>query len=548
MAEQSPDIPEPRPPTLAEDAGRVAASRKGRLVFIVLALVLYAEIAPMQLSAVSSILPKLAPSFPSAGPAITWATIIVGVAGGATMALLGKLGDKIGKRNVTLLCGALFLAGCLLCVLTSSWPLFLVGRALGGASWALTALEYGLVRDLLPRRWIPVAVGVLGTGFGVGGVVTPIIVGALTDHYSWRSVFWFMIIYTVVTTPLLIACVPESPLRLKARLDIPGAVLFGASLGTALVYVSEGSSWGWANMGCLAYLIVGAVLFAAWIWWERRTPEPMMDLKLLRAPKVSFLMAIAFLITLMLTAVSTMIFYMFETPKSSVLEGGILAGIAAKEHAPAALVAKAITFRGDISYANGMSILSIALHITLWTALFMMIFGVIGGILARRVGCRTLMIISGAAAVVSSLIWVFYHSTWQEQVLVGVLYGLAAGLYYAANPNLLMDTISADVQGVGAGMLAVWGAVGTAVAGAVFTAVVAAHPFTFAANDLGHVIVTTVPQVYTNSGYSWAYVATGVVPGVLALLLAAALKTGRSAARGGAPATPGTVTEAALTD
>ena len=532
MADQAvrPEVP------AAEDAGRLDPSRIGRVVALVTALVLYSEIAPMQLAAVSSILPKLATSFPGAGAGITWGSGVVGLAGGASIALIGKLGDKFGKKNVTLACGLLFLIGALLCLFTSNWALFLVGRALAGASMGMTALEYGLVRDLLPRKWIPVSVGILGTGFGIGGVVTPIIVGALTAHHSWRSVFWFLVIYTVVTTPIVMACVPESPLRLKSKLDIVGGVLFGVSIGGVLVYISEGPSWGWTNMGCLAYLIAGVVLFAAWIGWELRTPEPMMNLKLLAAPKVSALMGIALLITTTLTAVSTMIFYMFETPKASVLEGGIIAQAAAQHHVAPALVAKAMTFRGDISYANGMSILSIALHITLWTALFMMIFGVIGGFVCRRVGCRVPLIIAGAALVVGTGLWVFWHSTWQEQLFIGILYGLCGGFYYAGNPNLLMDTIPADVQGVGAGMLAVWGAIGTSIATAVFTAVASAHPFQIVANDLGHMVVTNVPQVYTNTGYSWAYVATGVVPGLLALLLAVALRTGRTPARGGAAA------------
>lgn len=544
MAEQT-EIPGSRLEAPDEDAGRIAPSRTGRLVLILVALVLFAEIAPMQLSMVSSILPKLGPSFPAAGAGVTWASTIVGVAGGATMALLGKLGDLIGKKKVTLLSGGLFLIGALLCVLTSSWPLFLVGRALGGASWALTALEYGLVRDLMPRRWIPIAVGVLGTGFGVGGVVAPVVAGALTDHYSWRSIFWFLLIYTVVVIPLLTLCVPESPYRVKQRLDVVGAVLFGVSIATVLVYVSMGSSWGWTNGGCLAYLIGGLVAFAAFLFWEQRTPEPMMELSLLRKPRVSFLMAIAFLVTLAITGISTMIFYMFETPVASVLKGEILAQAAAKAHVPVALVAKAVTFRGSLSYANGFSILQVALHITVWSAVFGIIFGFVGGFVCRKIGCRTPLIISGASLLIACALWVAWHTTWQEQLSIGVLYGISFGFYYAANPSLLMDVVPASRQGVSAGMLAVWGSIGTSVATAIFTAVVAAHPFQIVANDLGHIVVSNVPQVYTNTGYSWAYVAVGVIPAVLALALALALRAGRTPARGGAPETTRTVTESA---
>ncbi|MCW2930602.1 MAG: transporter [Actinomycetia bacterium] len=533
MAEQAvPDLQL----ALAEDAGRIDPSRTGRLIMILVALVLYSEVAPMQLGAVSIIVPKIATSFPGAGAGVTWGVTIVGIAGGATMALLGKLGDKIGKKRVTLLSGLLFLIGALLCVLTSSWPLFLIGRALGGASWAMTAVEYGLVRDLMPRKWIPISVGVIGTGFGIGGVVTPLIVGTLTAHYSWRSVFWFLVIYVVVTTPIVMLCVPESPFRVKQRFDIVGAVLFGAGVGLVLLYVSEGSSWGWGNISALAYLIGGLIAVLAFIGWELRTPEPMMELHLLRAPKVSIPMAAAFLITMSITALSITIAYMFETPTAPVLKGEILAGAAAQAKAPVSTVAQFITFRGDLSYANGFSVLQMAVHITIWTALFGMLFGILGGWLCRKIGARIPLIISGASLMVACALWIQWHTTWQEQLSIGLLYGVCFGFYYAANPNLLMDAVPANRQGISSGMLAVFGSIGTSVGTAIFTAIVAAHPFqTVATNPLTHkTVVTSVPGVYANSGYSLVYVVIGVVPAALTLLIALALRTGRTPARGGA--------------
>ncbi|MQY31368.1 MFS transporter [Nocardia aurantia] len=517
-----------------EDLGRVDSANWGRLVAILVALVLYSEVAPMQLGMVSIIVPKLAASFPGAGAGVTWAVTIVGIAGGATMALLGKLGDLIGKKRVTLLCGLLFLIGALLCVLTHSWALFLVGRALGGASWAMTAVEYGLVRDLLPRKWIPVAVGVVGTGFGIGGVLTPIICGALTDHYSWHSVFWFLIIYVAVTTPLVMIAVPESPLRVKQKLDIIGAILFGASIGLILLYVSEGSTWGWAAFSSLAYLLVGLILFAAFIAWELRTPEPMIELSLLRSRAVAIPMAVAFLVTLAISAISIMIAYMFQTPKAADLEAQIINAGAAQAHVPPALVAKFVTFSGDISYANGFSTLQMALHITAWTAAFGMLFGVFGGWLCRIVGARILLITSGLSLLLACALWIPWHKTWQEQVFIGLLYGISFGFYYAANPNLLIDAVPADRQGISAGMLAVFGSIGTSVGTAIFTAIASAHPFRTIADNMGKKQVNDIPNVYTDTAYQWSYVAVGVIPAALTVALALALRTGRTPSRGGA--------------
>jgi hypothetical protein len=95
---------------------------------------------------------------------------------------------------------------------------------------------------------------------------------------------------------------------------------------------------------------------------------------------------VAFLVTLAITAISIIVAYLFQTPVASQLKNQILAGAAAQNHVPVSTVAKFVTFRGDLSYANGLSVLSMALHITAWTALFGMLFGVLGGYVCQR--CR----------------------------------------------------------------------------------------------------------------------------------------------------------------
>lgn len=521
----------------AEDAGRLDGASRWRLIAVVGALVLFAEAITFQQAMISNIVPKLAASFPQVGANVTWSITILGVAGGATMALVGKAGDMIGKKRVLLICGVFFLIGCLVCAVTTNWALFLVGRALCGISMGLSAAAYGIVRDLMPRRWIPVTVGVIGTGLGFSAIIGPIIAGWLTDAWSWRSVFWFLLIYMAVIMPVFMVAVPETPLRLRQRLDLLGAVLLGSGVGMSLIYLSEGSSWGWGKIDCLVYLIVGLVLLVAFVAWEAWTPEPMMELRLLRSPQVLIVMLCALLITAAISFTYIAIAYMFETPKEAQLKQQILAGAAAQSHQPLAVISGIVHFQGDLSYATGgFSVLALALHITLWTAAFGLVGGPLGGYLARRVGGRLPLVLSGALLLAACALWVPWHKTWPEQVAIGVLWGLGFGFYFGSNPNLLIDAVPASRQGVTGGMNAVFGSIGSAVGIAVFTAIVAAHPLKLVAIVGGHTVATnTVPGVYTDSGYVLSYIVVGIVPAAIALILALFLRSGRTPSRGGAP-------------
>lgn len=519
-----------------EDAGRLDAASRGRLTAVIVALVLFAEAITFQQSMISNIVPKLAASFPQAGANVTWSITILGVAGGATMALVGKLGDLIGKKRVLLLCGVLFAIGCLICALTTSWGVFLAGRALCGISLGLSAAEYGIVRDLMPRRWIPVTVGIIGTGLGFSAILGPIIAGWLTDAFSWRSVFWFLLIYIVAIMPVFMLAVPETPLRARQRLDWLGAVLLGTGVGASLVYLSEGSSWGWGKITCLAYLIAGLVLLAAFVAWEAQVPEPMLELSLLRTPRVLIVMLNALLLTAVISMTYIAIAYMFETPKEAQLKQQILTGAAASSHQPLSVVTSLVHFQGDLSYATGgFSVLALALHITLWTAAFGLIGGPLGGYLARRIGGRLPLLLSCALLLAACALWVPWHKTWQEQVAVGVLWGLGFGFYFGSQPNLLIDAVPASRQGVSGGMSAVFGSIGSSIGIALFTAAVAAHPLKLVASVGGHAFVQTVPGVYTDSGYVLSYIVVGIVPAAIALILTLFLHTGRTPARGGAP-------------
>ncbi len=321
-----------------EDAGRLNSASNARIWAILIVLVVFTEVIPVQYAMVALIIPKIGLAFPTAGANATWSLTIIGVVGAATLPLCGKASDLWGKKRMLLILAVLLFIGTLLCALTSNWAVFLVGRGLMATSFCMSAVAYGVVRDLIPRRLIPVVMGVIATGFGASAVLAPLIGGVLTDHYSWRSIFWFLLIYIAVTTPLLALVVPESPYRVRARLDVVGALLLGVGLAGVLIYVSEGSSWGWGTISNLIYLIGGLVLLLAFVLWESRVSEPLMELSMLRDPSVAIIMAIAVFATMAIALPQVAIPYMFETPKPGSLRSQILAGIATKQHVAVSLI------------------------------------------------------------------------------------------------------------------------------------------------------------------------------------------------------------------
>ncbi|MCW2935991.1 MAG: transporter [Actinomycetia bacterium] len=530
----------------APDEGRLSESSRGRLIVALLSVVLLSEIIPFTYSLAIVITPLVGRSFPSVGNQVTWMITILGVVGGGTIALVTKAADLWGKKRVMLISAVVFWAGTLICAFTSNWPLFLVGRGLEAIAIGMSALGYSLVRDVFPRSWVPVTIGFIGTGIGISGVAAPLIGGVLTDHYSWRSVFWFMVIYMVVAVPLFAIFVPESKVRARQKLDILGVILIGVGLAGALVYLSDGQSWGWGNPTALAYLIGGVVLLAAFFAWEARTSNPLVDLKLVAQPKVAQIMGLSFFFTGTFTILTVAAAYMFEVPTQKQLEASIttpayaaaMKALHATTLTPGIVKLLNITFLSNIGYAPDFDLLQLATHVLLPGSIAAMILGPASAAWARRIPARIPIIVGMAVAIAAFLGLVFLHDGWLPYTLFFVLGSIASGIYYGIGPNLLVDVVPREQQAINAGLMAGIGSIGASFATAGFTAILIGYQFTFTVNEPAGKggamipVVNKIAQVYSANGYTWVFV-MGAGGAVVCLLLALFLKAGRSVLQGG---------------
>jgi len=175
----------------------------------------------------------IAPSFPQAGANITWISITFGLVGGIVTPIGGKLSDLIGKKTVMLAERRHFLIGTVICLVTSNWPLFLVGRALEAVAIVAPTIAYGLVRDLFPRRLVPIGIGMISTGFGLSALAAPLLSGWLLNHFSWRSMFRVHDhLHSDPDTAVHDACAGDK-VRIRQSLDWAGCILLGFGVASS---------------------------------------------------------------------------------------------------------------------------------------------------------------------------------------------------------------------------------------------------------------------------------------------------------------------------
>jgi predicted MFS family arabinose efflux permease len=201
--------------------------------------------------------------------------------------VLGRLGDTRGERPVILGILAAVALGTLLAIVTRSLPLLIVARVLQGSSYGLFPLSISVLRRELPPERLSVAMSVVSSTLGVGGVVGLVAAGLLTgDGGDYHRPFWIGLGVALVSLALAAVLLPRRPAAATGGVDWGGAVVLGVGLVLLLLPVSQGNGWGWTSpttLGCAA----GAVaVLGGWVLLQHRRAQPLVRPALLTDPRM----------------------------------------------------------------------------------------------------------------------------------------------------------------------------------------------------------------------------------------------------------------------
>lgn len=201
----------------------------------------------------------------------------------------GVIGDRIGRKRVLLIGLTVFAVGSVLAAFSSGAVELIAWRAvmgIGGAAVQPTTLA--VITNVFPPRERGRAIGVWAGTAGIGVAGGPLAGGAVLEHFWWGSVFLVGVPVALLGIVAVLAFVPESRDPSPGRLDIPGVLLSIVALA-GIVYglIRGGSGVGWTTPGVLVPLLGGLLLLALFVWLQRRSTHPALDVSLFRNPAFS---------------------------------------------------------------------------------------------------------------------------------------------------------------------------------------------------------------------------------------------------------------------
>jgi EmrB/QacA subfamily drug resistance transporter len=357
----------------------------------------------------------------------------------------GRLGDIFGRRRM-------FLSGVIIFALSSATAglapdstSLVISRVVQGVGAALMMPgTLSIITDAFPAHERGKAMGTWAGVSALALAIGPVLGGFLTEHVSWRAIFYLNIPVAIGAVLATLFAVRESRDTTVGReVDYAGVAVLTAGLTALVLALVQGNSWGWGSSLTVGLLLGAALALPAFVFVENRVKAPMIQFDLLSDRNFLGAVVVALVISFaMLGVFFFLALYMQDILRYSPLEAGV-------RFLPSTL----------------------------------MIVGVapVAGRLSDRFGPRWL-IVGGLTLVAASLFsfsGIAVHSSYLELLPGFMLLGIGIAMTMSPMTSTAMNAVAVEKAGVASGVLSMFrmvgGCLGVAVTGAIFQGLVSSR-------------------------------------------------------------------------
>ena len=252
-------------------------------------------IVGIDVTIVNVALPSIGKDFHASLSGLQWTVDAYTLVLASLLMISGSTADRLGRRRTFVIGLCTFAVGSLLCSLAPNLDTLIVFRmvqAVGGSMLNPVAMSIITNTFTVPRERAQ-AVGIWGAVVGVSMALGPVVGGVLVTSVGWRSIFFINIPIALAAVVLALRYIPESKAAVARKVDVPGQLLVIAFLSTLTYGIIELPEKGLSSVVIIGAFAIAAVSLVAFLVWERRAVQPLMDLRFFRSVPFSSATVIA---------------------------------------------------------------------------------------------------------------------------------------------------------------------------------------------------------------------------------------------------------------
>ena len=290
-------MPESAGSVAVADAGAVSKAEHHRILVILGALMLGMFLAALDQTIVATALPTIAGDLHGLNH-LSWVVTAYLLTSTISTPLWGKLGDLYGRKKLFQAAIVIFLVGSALSGLSRDMLQLIGFRALQGiGAGGLMVGAQAIIGDLVSPRQRGRYMGYFGAVFGLSSVIGPLAGGFITQHLSWRWVFYINLPIGVVALAVIAVVLHLPRHRTHHTIDFLGTALLAAGV-TAIILLTTwgGTTYAWGSAPIISLAVAAVVFVALFCWAELRAAEPIIPLGLFRISVFSVSNSIGFLV------------------------------------------------------------------------------------------------------------------------------------------------------------------------------------------------------------------------------------------------------------
>lgn len=228
----------------------------------------------------------------------SWVITSYAIANVIIIPLTSFLAAKLGRRKYYIGSIIAFTVCSFLCGAASNiWELVVFRFLQGIGGGALVSVSMAIVFELFPPEKKNVASAVFGLGVFVGPTIGPTLGGYFTEYYSWPWVFYINVPIGVLTAALCYWLLEEPKVKSGVtKVDWMGIGLLAIGISALQTVLERGEVEDWFETKYIIWLtVIAAVGLALFIWWELKTREPAVNLRILKSRNLTIASSLTFI-------------------------------------------------------------------------------------------------------------------------------------------------------------------------------------------------------------------------------------------------------------
>src|SRR5207253_1574528 len=196
------------------------------------------------------------------------------------------LSRYFGRKRFLITCIVIFTLSSALCGAATSLGMLIFARILQGAGGgALQPIAQSVLLESFPPEKRGAAMAVFGMGIVVAPIIGPTLGGWITDNYSWRWIFYINVPVGALAIFMANTFIEDPPYiknQKPGRIDYIGFGLVALGLAALQLVLDKGQEEDWFSSSFIVWaLILTVVALVAFVIWELRSSEPIVNLRIL---------------------------------------------------------------------------------------------------------------------------------------------------------------------------------------------------------------------------------------------------------------------------